>query len=126
MADELGGRDFDEPRVNKHRISKKGKIMKVLRVGIMGMVSGLLVGAANADELSDRYIAACVSVGDSAAICTCSAGAMQATFDEAQFSQIVSALEAGGRDAASDTMDAILNVNPALIPVFKSEIAACG
>lgn len=90
------------------------------------MFASTFVSVAQADEMSDRLIAACVAQGDSVATCTCMASSMQATFTQAQFSQIVIALETYGSDGASEVMEAIFNTQPALVAAFTSAMASCG
>ena len=100
--------------------------MRLSKLIAVSAVGALMFPVANANEMSDRFIAACVADGDTPEVCTCSSAAMQSTFSEEQFAQIVSGLEAGGSDAAGTIIEGILEAQPALIEALVTATAqAC-
>ena len=99
--------------------------MKKVGIALIGLFAASLAPFASADELSDRFIAACVAAGDNPASCTCASSAMRSTLTEAQFTEITGSLEAGGLETASTLLDAIFVAQPELIEVYKTALSAC-
>ena len=99
-----------------------------MRTLILGFLVSAVVNVAtlaHADELTDRFVLACVSQGDNAVNCECTANAMQSTFSPTEFSQIVTALESGNSEAGEAVLGAIFASQPELIETLRAAITAC-
>ncbi len=99
--------------------------MKFTVSAILGLAAMATFSVSAADEANDRFVTACVSDGDNQTVCECTANAMQTTFDQAQFDQIVVLTEAKDHDAGAALFQSIFAAQPNLSAVFSAAMAAC-
>lgn len=103
----------------------KGCAMKHLTTTLLIASFSAVALPASADEQNDRFVAACVSDGDTQAVCECTADAMQSTFSAEQFAQIVAITEAGDNLAGGRLFQSIFAAEPSLASVFQAAMDAC-